>query len=127
MRCPWGDVYVLCLQEIEARGPVLAPPQPASNGSPQQTRPHTLHAVLCGDFNFLLHEDEYARLSAPWAAGEDGVLSIGQWHSSWNLLHQERSQHFDWGGESLRAHVRGRSVNSEARYSSHQPLLLQLD
>lgn len=131
--------------QIEALGQAEAPPQPASDGSPQQTKPHTPHAVLCGDFNFEPHEDEYAGLSAPWAAGEQGALSAGQWHNSWSVLHPDQPQpptfrlfdrqwgpepgacDFAWVSDSLRGHVRGWAVDSDTRLSDHQPVLLQLD
>ncbi|QPR35087.1 endonuclease/exonuclease/phosphatase family protein [Delftia acidovorans] len=131
--------------QIEALGQAEAPPQPASDGSPQQTKPHTPHAVLCGDFNFEPHEDEYAGLSAPWAAGEEGALSAGQWHNSWSVLHPDQPQpptfrlfdrqwgpepgacDFAWVSDSLRGHVRGWAVDSDTRLSDHQPVLLQLD
>ena len=55
---------------FEALSQVFAPPPPAQDGSPFQTKPHTPHAVLCGDFNLESHEMEYAALDSPAAVIE---------------------------------------------------------
>lgn len=78
--------------QMQACALVDAAPRPASDGSPYQTKPHTRHAVLCGDFNFEPHEAEYAELSAPWAVGEMGCAQPGQWLNSWSVLHPQQPQ-----------------------------------
>jgi endonuclease/exonuclease/phosphatase family metal-dependent hydrolase len=121
-----------------------APPQPADDGSPYQTKPHTRHAILCGDFNFEPHEDEYAVLSAPWDRGEEGAREPGGWHNSWTVLHAGEPQpptfrlvdrtwgpepgacDFIWVSDSLRSHVRDWRVDSATQASDHQPVLLGL-
>ena len=121
-----------------------APPQPSSDGSPYQTKPHTHHAVLCGDFNFEPHEAEYAQLSAPWGASEMDGLRAGQWHNSWSVLHPDAPQpptfrlldrtwgpepgacDFIWVSDSLKSHVQSWQVDSSTQASDHQPVLLAL-
>ena len=49
----------------QACAQVAAPPQARSDGSPFQSKAHTAHAVLCGDFNFEAHEPEHAAICAP--------------------------------------------------------------
>ena len=120
------------------------PPQPSSDGSPYQTKPHTHHAVLCGDFNFEPHETEYAQLSAPWGASETDGLRAGQWHNSWSVLHPDAPQpptfrlldrtwgpepgacDFIWVSDSLKSHVQSWQVDSSTQASDHQPVLLAL-
>lgn len=117
-----------------------APPAPADDGSPFQTKAHTRHAVLCGDFNLEPHEPEYAALSAPFGAGQQ----TGQWHNSWEVLHpgvpqpatfrvfdrtygpQPGACDFAWVSDSLRRHVRDWRTDSATQLSDHQPVLLTL-
>jgi endonuclease/exonuclease/phosphatase family metal-dependent hydrolase len=121
-----------------------ARPQDSRDGSPFQTKSHTPHAVLCGDFNFERHEPEYAALNAPWAAGEEGAVQPGQWHDSWHLLHPDTPQpptfklfdrsygpepvacDFMWISDSLRTRVRGWQTDPGTQASDHQPVALTL-
>lgn len=130
--------------QIEACGQALAAPPPANDGSPYQTKPHTVHAVLCGDFNFEPHEEEYAQLAAPWAQGEEGAQAPGVWHNSWTVLKPGEPQpptfrlvdrtwgpepgacDFIWVSDSLRPHVRGWQTDGATQASDHQPVLLSL-
>ncbi|MCD2513486.1 endonuclease/exonuclease/phosphatase family protein [Comamonas endophytica] len=121
-----------------------APPEECRDGSPYQSKSQTPHAVLCGDFNFEPHEPEFAALTAPWAAGEEGALKPGQWHDSWHLLHPDHPQPptfklFDrrYGPEpiacdfmlvsdSLKPRVRAWEVDARTQASDHQPVALTL-
>ena len=121
------------------------PPKPANDGSPYQTKAHTWHAVLCGDFNFEPHEPEYEVLSAPWGTREMDGMKPGQWLNSWNVLHSGTPQpatfrlidrtwgaepgacDFIWVSDSLREHVREWTVDSQTQASDHQPVLLRLN
>ncbi|RGE46774.1 endonuclease [Comamonas testosteroni] len=120
------------------------PPKPASDGSPYQTKPHTHHAVLCGDFNFEPHEAEYAELSAPWGVNEGTELQAEQWLNSWSVLHGDAPQpatfrladrtwgpepgacDFIWVSRSLRQQVKAWTVDSATQASDHQPVMLTL-
>lgn len=130
--------------QIQACALADAPPQPASDGSPYQTKPHTRHAVLCGDFNFEPHEPEYAALSSPWTAGEQGSLLPGQWLNSWEVLNPGQPQpptfrlldrtwgtepgacDLIWVSESLSEYVQAWWVDSSTQLSDHQPVMLTL-
>ena len=130
--------------QIQACALADAPPQPASDGTPYQTKPHTRHAVLCGDFNFEPHEPEYAALSAPWSASEQGSLQPGQWLNSWSVLHGDAPQpptfrlldrtwgaepgacDLIWVSESLSEYVQAWRVDSSTQSSDHQPVMLTL-
>lgn len=134
------------LRDLQIQACALAdmPPQPASDGSPYQTKPHTRQAVLCGDFNFEPHEPEYAELSAPWTAGEQGSLKPGQWLNSWDVLHPGQLQpptfrlvdrtwgaepgacDLIWVSENLSSHVQAWQVDSFTQSSDHQPVMLAL-
>jgi len=129
---------------LAASNVAAAPPEECRDGSPFQTKAQTPHAVLCGDFNFEAHEPEYAALTAPWAAGEEGALQPGQWHDSWRVLHPDQPQPptfklFDrrYGPEpiacdfmlvsdSLRPRVRAWEVDAKTQASDHQPVALTL-
>ncbi len=119
-----------------------APPPLVDDGSPFQTKPHTRHAVLCGDFNFEPHEAEYAALSAPWEA--QGAQQGGGWHNSWDVLHPGQPQpatfrvfdrtygpepgacDFVWVSNSLRIHVKDWHTDSTTQFSDHQPVWVTL-
>lgn len=121
-----------------------AKPKDCRDGSPFQRKSHTPHAVLCGDFNFEPHEPEYAVLTAPWAAGDEGAVKPGQWHDSWHLLHPDMPQPptfklFDrrYGPEpvacdfmlvsdSLRNRVCDWQTDARSQASDHQPVVLSL-
>ena len=120
-----------------------AAPAPADDGSPFQTKQHTQHAVLCGDFNLEPHEPEYAALSAPFNL-EQPAGATGQWHNSWDVLHPGTPQpatfrlvdrtygpepgacDFVWVSDSLRGHVTDWQTDSATQFSDHQPVLLGL-
>lgn len=136
----------LALRDLQIEACALAdrPPQPASDGSPYQTKAHTRHAVLCGDFNFEPHEPEYAALSAPWLAGEHGCVQGGQWLNSWNVLYPGQPQpptfrlldrtwgaepgacDLIWVSEHLGSYVQAWQVDSSTQFSDHQPVMLTL-
>ena len=125
------------LRELHAQAcaHVQAPPQPSNDGSPFQTKPHTPHAVLCGDFNLEAHEPEYAVITEP---GPHGTL----W-DCWRLLHGD-ARHaptfrlfdrtygpepvacdFVFVSDTLKGHVRHMRVDSETRVSDHQPVMVE--
>ena len=119
-----------------------APPPLVDDGSPFQTKPHTRHAVLCGDFNFEPHEAEYAALSASWGASD--LQHGGRWVNSWEVLHPGQPQpatfrvfdrtygpepgacDFVWVSDSLRCHVKDWHTDSSTRFSDHQPVWVTL-
>ncbi|MGD9773130.1 endonuclease/exonuclease/phosphatase family protein [Diaphorobacter sp.] len=132
---------------LQACAQAAQPPQPLQDGSPFQTKAHTPHAVLCGDFNLQAHEAEYAAMTAPLSAPEaqgwaqPGAVPL---HDAWRLLHPNQPQpptfcvfdrayapqpvacDFWWVSDSLRAQVRALYVDGATRASDHQPVLLVL-
>ncbi len=132
---------------LEAAAQAARPPQDARDGSPFQSKPHTPHAVLCGDFNLQAHEPEYAAIAAPLspfeAAGwaQPGTPPL---HDAWRLLHPAEPQpptfclfdrtyapepvvcDFVWVSDSLKGRVRAMDVDVQTQASDHQPVLLSL-
>jgi len=131
---------------LEALSQVFSPPAAAHDGTPFQTKVHTPHAVLCGDFNLEPHELEYAALGSPAAVIE--CLEAGWpervvgtcWNDAWKQLHPDAPQpptfrlfdrqfgpepgacDFVWVSDSLREHVRSFDIDSQTQASDHQPV-----
>lgn len=131
---------------FEALSQAFSPPAVAHDGSPFQSKAHTPHAVLCGDFNLEAHEMEYAALSSPAAviecleAGWPERVVGARWNDAWRLLHDEQPQpatfrlfdrqfgpepaacDFVWVSDSLRSHVQSMEIESQTQASDHQPV-----
>jgi endonuclease/exonuclease/phosphatase family metal-dependent hydrolase len=120
----------------EACALAAAPPQPTDDGSPFQTKLHTPHAVLCGDFNAEASDAAIDALCAPAAAQ-------GFQHA-WPLVHGSGAHAptfrlFDrtYGADSmacdfifvsagLASRVRRIDVDLHTRASDHQPVVVEL-
>ena len=125
----------------QACAQVAAPPQARSDGSPFQSKPHTPHAVLCGDFNFEAHEPEHAAICAPAGAYDNDEAPHGArlW-DSWRLLHGNAPQpptfrlydrtdgpepvacDFVFVSDSLQGRVQRFGVDAATQASDHQPV-----
>ena len=125
----------------QACAQVAAPPQARSDGSPFQSKPHTPHAVLCGDFNFEAHEPEHAAICAPAGADDNDEAPHGArlW-DSWRLLHADAPQpptfrlydrtygpepvacDFVFVSDSLQGRVQRFGVDAATQASDHQPV-----
>ena len=121
---------------FEASARAAAPPLLDDSGSPFQTKAHTAHAILCGDFNFAVSADEYGEIQQPF-----GELRL---HDVWPLLHggtphpptfhlfdrtygdEPMACDFVFVSDSLLPHVRHIEVDLQTRASDHQPVLLTL-
>lgn len=119
---------------VQASAHCAAPPQPSDDGSPFQTKVHTPHAILCGDFNFAAAEPEYAMLTGP---------GPGQLWDGWRLLHGDAPQpptfhvhstrysphpiacDFVLVSDGLKALVRRMDLDSQSQASDHQPVLVE--
>lgn len=119
-----------------------APPKPSRDGSPFQTKVHTSHAVLCGDFNLEAHQPEYAKIQLPFTIGAEGPRRQRLW-DSWRLVHgkaphpptfcvHDRSYSprpiacdFVFVSDSLKGAVRSIRIDGETRVSDHQPVMLE--
>ncbi len=131
---------------LEALSQALCPPQQAQDGSPFQSKPHTPHAVLCGDFNFEVHSAEYEHLGSPVTAAEcleaewPECMAGACWSDVWTLLHpgalrpptfkvfdrqfgpEPVACDFVWVSDSLRSQVHSLEVDVKTQASDHQPV-----
>ncbi len=125
----------------QACAQAAAPPQARRDGSPFQSKAHTAHAVLCGDFNFEAHEPEHAAICAPAGADDNDEAPHGArlW-DSWRLLHGNAPQpptfrlydrtygpepvacDFVFVSDSLKGRVQRFGVDAATQASDHQPV-----
>ena len=120
----------------QASAHAALPPEFSNDGSPFQSKAHTGHAILCGDFNFEAHEPEYAVLTEPAAATR-------LW-DAWRVLHGAAPQpptfrlydrrygpdpvtcDFVFVSNGLRDRVRRMQVDGDTQVSDHQPVAVEL-
>jgi len=113
-----------------------APPEPCDDGSPFQSKVHTPHAVLCGDFNADVRD-------AAIAAIESSADAHGFRHS-WPMAHgsaphaptfrvfdrtygpEPMACDFVFVSAGLAPRVRRVEVDGQTRASDHQPVLVEL-
>lgn len=131
---------------FEALSQTYGAPQFAHDGTPYQSKPHTEHAVLCGDFNFDAHQPEYSALRAKaevmecLEAGWPERVVGARWHDAWHVLHRQKPQpptfslfdrqygpepvacDFVWVSDSLRSQVRSLDIDGQTQASDHQPM-----
>jgi endonuclease/exonuclease/phosphatase family metal-dependent hydrolase len=123
----------LALRDIhmDACARFALPPEPSDDGSPFQTKPHSAHAILCGDFNLEPSEPEYAVLSEAF-------------HDSWKLLHGARPHQptfrlfdqrygpepiacdFVFVSEGLKDKVKSLRIDGDTQASDHQPVAVEI-
>lgn len=143
----------LALRDLhyEACARATIPPAETDSHSPFRSRKHTLHAVLCGDFNLSPQAPEYTIIQEkilPLALDGEGISTIkGEAHclqDAWRLLHGDTPHpptfrlydraygpdpvacDFIFVSDSLAPHVRSLSVNPSTQASDHQPVLIEL-
>ncbi len=127
-----AQARALCDLHAQACAMAAAPPADDASGSPFQTKTHTPHAILCGDFNLGPTEPEHALIEA--AGLED----------AWRLLHGARPHEptfrlydrshgpqplacdFVFVSGGLAAQARHIEVDGSTRDSDHQPVALHL-
>ncbi len=113
------------------------PPLIDDSGSAFQSKPHTPHCILTGDFNFEPDGPEYGLLNAP-----DGSANAlrDAWmiarpetpHAPTFRLHDRRygpvpiTCDFVFVSDTLASRVKRIDVNLDTRVSDHQPMLLEL-
>ena len=127
------------LLRLHAQGCALAahPPLLDDTGSPFQSKPHTAHCILTGDFNFEPDSDEYALLQTPQAGASRLVdawtlAHAGKPHAPTFRLHDRRygpepiSCDFLFVSDGLAPRVRRLDVDLVTRVSDHQPVLLEI-
>ena len=126
------------------------PPLADETGGPFQSKVHTQSAVLCGDFNFEVANEEYALLTGKAALGPGkAAQSLDVWPThplsdAWQLAHSSAPHDptfrlfdrryvpepiccdFVFVSDNLKSRVRQLEVNPHTRASDHQPVLLEL-
>jgi endonuclease/exonuclease/phosphatase family metal-dependent hydrolase len=105
-------------------------------GTPYQTKPHTLDAILCGDFNFEPGSTEYRYLTdntnAQAMADSWTIAQTGQPHPPTFRLFDDTygpdavSCDFVFVSESLTSRVQSVVVDTLTQASDHQPVLIVL-
>jgi endonuclease/exonuclease/phosphatase family metal-dependent hydrolase len=119
------------------------PPLFDDTGSPFQSKTHTPHCIIAGDFNFEPDAAEYSMMQAPQsttAGAPQATRLIDAWtlarpgeaHAPTFQLHDRRygptpiTCDFLFLSESLAGYVQRVDVDLETRASDHQPVLLTL-
>ena len=138
---------------FEALSHLHGAPKLAEDGSPFQSKPHTPHAVLCGDFNFDASCPEYAALHSPaqviecLEAGWSEEVVGARWNDAWQVLHAQPTDHIQpptfrlhdkkwgptpqaydmvWVSDSLTRAVCSFAVDGTTQASDHQPVRVVL-
>jgi endonuclease/exonuclease/phosphatase family metal-dependent hydrolase len=119
----------------EACAMAASPPKACDDGSAFQSKVHTPHAILCGDFNATIDDAAVKTLCTP------GAHAL---RDAWELAHGAAPQAptfrvFDhtYGGEpmacdfvfvsaELAPRVRQFEIDGQTRASDHQPLFVEL-
>ena len=127
-----AQARALCELHAQASAMAAAPPADDASRSPFQTKTHTPHAILCGDFNLEASEPEYATLVAA------GL------RDAWTLLHGAAPQpptfrvfdrsygpdpvacDFVFVSEGLASQLRRFDVDGATQASDHQPVAVQI-
>jgi endonuclease/exonuclease/phosphatase family metal-dependent hydrolase len=125
----------------EACAMAAAPPEPSDDGSPFQSKRHTPHAVLCGDFNAEISDAAIAAICAPAGAAAAASGFVDAWplrHG--NAPHASTFRVFDrtYGPDpmacdfvfvsaGLASRVRKVEVDLQTRASDHQPVFVELE
>jgi endonuclease/exonuclease/phosphatase family metal-dependent hydrolase len=120
-----------CAQALNCR-----PMSDDDAGTPYQTKPHTLDAILCGDFNFEPGSTEYRYLTdntnAQAMADSWTIAQTGQPHPPTFRLFDDTygpdavSCDFVFVSESLTSRVQSVVVDTLTQASDHQPVLIVL-
>ena len=137
---PQRMAQALALRElhIAACAHAAAPPLDDDSRSPFQTKVHTGHAVLCGDFNLEPTEPEYAAIQQGFGAG-----SAQQLRDAWRIRHgaaphaptfrlfdrtygpEPVACDFVFVSEGLAPRVRRIEVDGATQASDHQPVAVE--
>ena len=121
---------------VEACARAAAPPLADDDASPFRAKPHTPHAILCGDFNLPPDAPEVAAIQAPFG--------VSRLHDAWPLVHGaaphaptfrlfDRSYGPDpvacdliFVSDALVSRVQRIAIDAQTRASDHQPVLAVL-
>jgi endonuclease/exonuclease/phosphatase family metal-dependent hydrolase len=124
----------------EACAMAAAPPEPSDDGSAFQTKVHTPHAVLCGDFNAEASDAAIAAI----VSSADSNNATHAFHNAWPVVHGSAPHaptfrlfdrtygpdpmacDFVFVSGELAARVTRVEVDQRSRASDHQPVLVEL-
>lgn len=111
-------------------------PPKALDGGPYQAKPHTLDAVLCGDFNFEFASAEHAILTKPGEAGSllnawSALGSSQPYPSTFRIFDRTYGPapvgcDFFFVSPTVSTRVQDLIVDQLTQVSDHQPVLLTL-
>lgn len=143
-----AQVQALRALHAQASEQAAFPPQDDETGWPFQNKPHTRHAVLCGDWNLEPGSEHHRALLAPFepvavphapgAFTPDPLLDAwelahpGQPHAPTFQLHQRNYRPAPvtvdhvFVSAGLRGQVRRVEANPHSLASDHQPLMIEL-
>ncbi len=136
---------------IEACAHATAPPLDDTSRSPFQTKLHTPHAILCGDFNLGTDAPEYTAIQMPFQPGATANATpkaanamASRLQDAWPLAHgaaphaptfrlfdrtygpEAVACDFVFVSDGLAPHVRRVEVDRVTRASDHQPVFVAL-
>ena len=131
-----AQAQALCALHMEACAQAAAPPLADDSRSPFQTKPHTSHAVLCGDFNLTAAQPEYAAIQQPFG--------VSRLRDAWPLMHGDKPHDptfmlfdrtygpkpigcdFIFVSDGLADSVLRMDVDLQTQASDHQPVMVSL-
>jgi endonuclease/exonuclease/phosphatase family metal-dependent hydrolase len=139
---PQRLAQALALRALHDEACALAagPPEPSDDGSPFQTKVHTPHAVLCGDFN----ADASDAACAAIVSSASPANAMHAFRDAWPLVHggaphaptfrlfdhtygpDPLACDFVFVSAALAPRVRRVAVDLQTRASDHQPVLVEL-
>jgi len=133
-----AQVEALREMHAEACANEMHPPQQADSGT-YRFVPRPLDAVLCGDFNFVVDDPGYARMTAEF-------IDAPALRDAWRLCHGKRphdptcgiydraqwpqgahARDFFFVSDTLARRVKDVVVDTKTNASDHQPVLLVLE
>ena len=154
VQAPWGPVRLItshleyynqvmrhaqtqALRDLHLQGCALAAqPSKTEQGTPYQPKPLTTDTIICGDFNFEPHSEEYASMLQTDAEcnllNSFDVLHPGTpYPSTFRLFDRSYGPEpvgcdFFFVSDSLAQRVKRFEVNQVTQASDHQPVLLEL-
>lgn len=127
-----AQARALCELHAQASAMAAAPPADDASRSPFQTKTHTPHTILCGDFNLEASEPEYATLVA--AGLRDAWTQLyGAAPQPPTFRVFDRSYgpdpvacDFVFVSAGLLPRLQRMQIDGQTRASDHQPVLVEL-
>lgn len=132
-----AQTHALRALHIEACAQAAAPPLADASRSPFQTKSHTPHAILCGDFNLAAIQPEYAAIQQPFGSSrliDAWPLAHGTAPHPATFMLFDRTYgpepiacDFVFVSDALAPLVRRVEVDLQTQVSDHQPVAVTLE